>query len=90
MLGTLNGGLEARGIKLTGDAISADVMGENEIVDGMPVLTHIEVSYSLRIPHGTREVVERLLSKHQSKCPTAVSLQGKVQVSWKADIEEGP
>jgi organic hydroperoxide reductase OsmC/OhrA len=88
MLGTLNGGLEARGIKLGADAISADVVGENEMIEGMPTLTRITVNYTLRIPAGTRETVDRLLGKHQDKCPTANSLKGAVEVLWTADIQE--
>jgi len=88
MLGTLNGGLEARGIKLPGDAIVADVLGENELRDGLPVLVRITVSYRLRIPPGTRETVDRLLSRHQHKCPTAASLAGAVDVRWTAEVTE--
>ncbi|MGQ0562914.1 MAG: OsmC family protein [Gemmatimonadota bacterium] len=88
MLGTLNGGLEARGVKLSGDAITADVVGENEMRDGLPVLTRITVHYRLRIPAGTRETVDRLLAKHQSKCPTAASLAPAIEVTWTADIAE--
>lgn len=88
MLGTLSGGLEARGVKLSGHEIGADVVGENEMRAGLPVLTRVNVHYTLRIPHGTRETVERLLAKHQDKCPTAASLRGAVEVSWTADITE--
>ena len=88
MLGTLNGGLEARGVKLSGDAITAEVRGENQVRDGVPVLARITVNYKLQIPAGTRETVERLLAKHQDKCPTAQSLRGAVEVGWTADIIE--
>ena len=88
MLGTLAGGLSARGVKLSGDAIRADVVGENEMREGLPVLSRIVVHYKLRIPAGTRETVERLLAKHQEKCPTAATLQNSVQVSWTADVAE--
>lgn len=88
MLGTLNGGLEARGVSLGSDDISADVVGENEVRDGLPVLVRVTVNYRLRIPAGTRETVERLLEKHQSKCPTAATLAPAVEVSWNAEIVE--
>jgi organic hydroperoxide reductase OsmC/OhrA len=88
MLGTLNGGLEARGVRLSSEQISAEVEGVNEVVDGLIVLTRVNVHYRLRIPPGSRETVERLLSKHQDKCPTARTLRGCVQVTWTADIEE--
>jgi hypothetical protein len=88
MLGTLNGALEVRGIKLPPDAISADVRGVNEFRDKVPVLTRIEIGYHLRIPAGSRETVDRALATHQSRCPSAASLVGAVEVGWTADITE--
>jgi organic hydroperoxide reductase OsmC/OhrA len=88
MLGTLNGVLEARGILLRNDDITAEVVGINEIRDRLPVLTRIVVRYRLRIPAGSRETVERSLERHASKCPTASSLAGAVDVEWEAEITE--
>jgi uncharacterized OsmC-like protein len=90
MLGTLTGALEARGIALEPDAARADVAGINEVVDRIVMLTRIEIHYTLRIPAGTRETVERALARHQEKCPTARSLQAAVDIGWTADIEEVP
>jgi uncharacterized OsmC-like protein len=90
MLGTLNGALEAREVVLPSEAITAKVTGFNEIVDRLPVLTRIEIEYSLHIPEGTREIVDWALELHQSKCPTAATLRGAVDVSWMADVREGP
>ena len=88
MLGTLNGALEVRGVSLEADAIKATVRGVNEVRDGLPVLTRIEVTYALRIPASSREVVDHALAKHRDKCPTAASLKGAVDVEWTANIEE--
>lgn len=88
MLGTLNGALEVRGIRLEPDAIRAEAEGINEIVERLPVLTEIRIRYRLRIPAGAREKVDRALAGHQSKCPTAASLRGAVEISWEAEIEE--
>jgi len=88
MLGTLNGALEVRQVSLPGDAISATVEGVNEVMDRIPTLTELVVRYRLRIPAGTREVVDRALASHQSKCPSAQSLAGAVRISWTADITE--
>lgn len=88
MLGTLNGALEVRGISLDSDAISADVTGTNEVKDGLPVLTLVDIHYRLRIPPGSRDTVDRALGRHQDKCPTAATLRGAVEVRWTADIEE--
>ncbi|HEX2168076.1 MAG TPA: OsmC family protein [Longimicrobiales bacterium] len=88
MLGTLTGALEAREIRLGPDAIQASAAGRNEIVDGIVKLTRIDVHYTLRIPEGSREKVERALSRHREKCPTARSLSGAVAVEFTADIDE--
>jgi len=88
MLGTLNGALEVRGIKLAPEAIVARVEGVNEVRERVPVLTAIRVHYTLRIPAGSRDVVDRALATHQAKCPTAESLKGAVAVSWTADVTE--
>ena len=88
MLGTLNGALEAREVRLDPEAMMAAVTGFNEIVDRTPVLTRIEIAYRLRIPEGTRDVVDWALELHQSKCPTAATLRGAVDVTWTAEIEE--
>lgn len=88
MLGTLNGALEVRGIRLAPDAVTAQVEGVNEVRERVPVLKTIHVHYTLRIPPGSREVVDRALATHQAKCPTAESLKGAVAVSWTADVTE--
>jgi uncharacterized OsmC-like protein len=88
MLGTLNGALEVRGITLSPDAISASATGVNELVGGLVRLTEIRVHYRLTIPIGTRDPVERALSRHQEKCPTATSLAPAIAITWTADITE--
>jgi uncharacterized OsmC-like protein len=88
MLGTLNGALEVRGIKLAPNAISASATGVNELVGGLVRLTEIRIHYRLSIPAGTREAVDRALARHQEKCPTATSLAAAVAIGWTADITE--
>jgi uncharacterized OsmC-like protein len=90
MLGTLNGALEARGIILASDDITARATGTNELRDGIVMLTRIDVHYTLRIPDGTRETVDRALGRHREKCHTARSLEAAVDIEWTADIEETP
>ncbi|MBI1795837.1 MAG: OsmC family protein [Candidatus Eisenbacteria bacterium] len=88
MLGTLIGALDVRQVKLGEGALVAEAEGHHAIREGLPVLTEVRVRYRLRIPAGTRETVERALSRHQEKCPTAATLAGAVAVSWTAEIEE--
>ncbi len=88
MLGTLNGALEVRQVKLEGADIQCSAEGVNTVREGLPVLTQVRVHYRLRIPAGTRESVDRALAKHQDRCPTAATLKGAVAVSWTAEVEE--
>ena len=90
MLGTLNGALEVRGIRLAPEDISADAEGIHTLRDRMPRLDEIVVHYQLRVPADARETVDRALATHRDKCPTARSLEGAVKVSWTANIEEAP
>lgn len=87
MLGTLNGALEVRGIDLDPDSISAEVEGRHVIRDRLPVLSEVAVHYTLKVPKSAEETVRRALERHQSKCPTAATLSGAVDVSWDADIQ---
>ncbi|MDQ4079507.1 MAG: OsmC family protein [Gemmatimonadota bacterium] len=88
MLGTLNGALEVRGIKLAPDEIAATGTGVNELVDGIVRLTAIHIAYRLRVPAGSKAAVDRALARHQEKCPTAVSLAPAIAIDWTADISE--
>lgn len=77
-----------RGIALDDDAIEASAEGFNEIVDRIIVLTRIHVRYTLRLPEGSpMDKVERALDTHVSKCPTAQSLKGAVDVTWSVRME---
>ena len=65
------------------------MIGTNEIRDRLPVLVRIHVRYALRTPEGSRDVVERALSRHAVRCPTAMTLRGAVDVTWEAEVNEG-
>ena len=88
MLGTLNGALEVRQVSLAPEDISAQGEGTNEVIDKIPTLTEIRITYRLRIPAEDREIVDRALETHQTKCPTAQSLRDSVSISWEAEISE--
>ena len=77
-----------RGISLDPEDIQASAEGYHELQDRIPVLTRIHVRYRLRIPPGTRDAVDRALSRHVEKCPTANTLKGAVEMTWEARIEE--
>lgn len=88
MLGTLKAALEVRQVAIGADDVSAVAEGDNDVRDGLPVLTRIVVHYRLRIPPDSRERVDRALARHQEKCPTAESLKGAVAVTWTAEITQ--
>ncbi len=72
---------------MANDAISVEAEGVNEVVDRMVVLTKIHAHYTIRLPEGApREKVDRALSTHVAKCPTARSLEGAVEVTWTAQV----
>lgn len=77
-----------REIELNPEDITAEVEGHHEVVERIPLLRRIHLRYTLRIPSGARERVDRALERHVSKCPTAQSLKGAVEVTWEAQIEE--
>jgi organic hydroperoxide reductase OsmC/OhrA len=81
--------LEAREIRLQGDAIQAAAYGHHEVRDRVPVLVRIHMAYRLVVPVGTRATVEAALGRHVDRCPTALSLRGAVDVTWAAEILEG-
>lgn len=71
------------------DAIQATAYGYNEIRERVPVLVRIHLDYRLVTPPGSRDIVERALVRHAVRCPTAMSLQGAVAVTWAAEVREG-
>ncbi len=74
---------------MANDAISARAEGVNEIVDRIVTLTRIRIHYTLRLPpDAPRDRVDRALATHVSRCPTAQSLKGAVEISWTAEVEE--
>ena len=76
-----------RGISVPNGDISCTVAGTNEVVDRIIVLTRIDVHYSIKLPEGAdREKVDRALSSHVDKCPTAQSIRDSVAFGWTADI----
>lgn len=69
--------------------ISCTAEGTNEVVDRIIVLTRIDVHYTIRLPAGVdREKVDRALSSHVAKCPTAQSIKDSVEIGWTAELVE--
>lgn len=88
MTGTLGGALEVRGIPSYPEKLSSAVEGDIEDVDGIMKITRIRVHYSLKIPAGKKDEAQRALDVHERGCPAAMSVNGCIDVSWTADVEE--
>ena len=77
-----------RDIKSAGNLV-AQVEGDIEDVDGVMRITKVRLHYRCRIPTGTKEKVERVLTTYAEKCPAYQSVKSCIECSWDAEIEEG-
>ncbi len=88
MTGTLGRALEVRGIPSYPEKLSAAVEGDIEDVNGVMKITRIRIHYTIKLPAGKREEVQRALDVHERGCPAAMSVNGCIAVEWTADFEE--
>jgi uncharacterized OsmC-like protein len=51
-------------------------------------VSHIAVTYHLKIPAGKRPEAERALAVFETRCPVAQTLKGCVTIEHRAQIEE--
>lgn len=87
-MGTLAGALEARGIPAFPDKLWAEAEGTIAAPEGVMKVTHIRVTYHLKIPRGKRPEAERALAVFERRCPVAQTLAGCVTFEHTAQIEE--
>lgn len=70
------------------EKLSAEVEGDIEDVDGVLRITRIRLQYTIRVPAGSREKVQRALDTYAEKCPAYQSVKGCIECTWDADIQE--
>ena len=87
LIGTFGGALKARGIVASGDALTADAVGE-VVVDPDKVLRlrKITVTYHLKADESERETVERVCKVHTKYCPNARSVMGAIDVETRVEL----
>jgi uncharacterized OsmC-like protein len=88
MAGTLAGALEGRGLRSDPEKMEAIAEGRLEEIDGKLLLTHVTVTYKLKVPTGKREAAERALQHHESRCPVSESVKRGITVEFKSEIIE--
>ena len=90
LIGTFGGALKARGITASGDALTADAVGE-VVVDPDKVLRlrKITVTYHLRAPEDQRAAAERVNAHHARHCPNARSVAAAIEIVTELDFIPG-
>ncbi len=86
MVGTFGGALEARRIDASNGRLSADVIGEVEIEDGVLVIRRINVAMRLIAPEASRETVERTHSIYAMHCPLYRTLHDTIQLASSCEL----
>lgn len=81
-MGTFGGALEARGIRASRGALTADVRGEVEKEeDGVLVIRRVHVTYRLRAAEEHRGTVDRVHDIHRGKCPVYRSVHTSIDIT---------
>jgi len=76
-----------RGIQ-SAENLVAEVEGDIEDVDGVLKITNIRIRYRFKIPAGTREKADRVLSVYAEKCPAYQTVKDCIRCTWEAVMEE--
>ena len=76
-----------REIKSAENLVAA-VEGDIEEVDGVLKITKIRLHYTITVPPGSREKVDRALATYAEKCPAYQSVKQCIDCSWKAELVE--
>lgn len=88
MTGTIGGALEGRGLAAGPEHLETHTEGILEDVGGKLLLTHVTVSYRIKVPKEKRAAAERALEFHGDRCPVSESVKRGITVEWKSEIVE--
>lgn len=88
MAGTIAGALEGRGLRADPEKLEVHAEGLMEEIDGKLLLTHVEITYKIKVPKDRRDAAERALEFHEGRCPVSESVKRGITVGWKSEIEE--
>ncbi|MGQ0550533.1 MAG: OsmC family protein [Armatimonadota bacterium] len=82
------GALEARGIPSHPEKLWTEAEGTITAPEGVMKVSHIRVTYHVKIPAGKRPEAERALSVVERGCPVAQTLKGCVTLEYHSQITE--
>jgi uncharacterized OsmC-like protein len=80
LTGTLQGALEARRVPSAG--LRALVEGRVVLREGRVRLASVHARYTLPVPQGQQDAVQRALAVHERACPASRSVQPAIHVTW--------
>jgi len=89
MYGTLRGALVGRKVAFDRESFVATVEGRIVGVGKTIRIKSIHMHYELAVPVESREATERALALHPQGCPAHQSVQGAIDVTWKARVRVG-
>jgi uncharacterized OsmC-like protein len=88
MTGTVAGVLEARGVNADPERLDVAAEGRIEEIDGKMLLTHVTLTYQIKVPKDKRASVDRALEHHEDLCAVSASVRRGITIEWRAEIEE--
>ena len=88
MMGTLARVLAEKGIMTPKERYWADVEGDIESVNQVLKITQIRVKYNLKVDRGKTGETRGALSSYITRCPSAQSVIGCIDIRSDAVIEE--
>jgi uncharacterized OsmC-like protein len=87
LLGTFRRALSARGITVSDNSLTAEVIGEVEVHDDVPLLKRITVRYRLSAPPGADEsAIARAHNVHHRACAVSRSLEAAIAITTELEI----
>jgi organic hydroperoxide reductase OsmC/OhrA len=87
-MGTLATVLAGKKIRTFQDRFKATVTGDIEDVDGVLKITRIHVHYHLKLPPEKRRDAETALENYMTRCPSAQSVIGCIDISHELEMED--
>jgi len=87
-MGTLATVLAGKKIRTFRDRFKATVTGDIEDVDGVLKITRIHVHYLLKLPPEKREDARSALENYMTRCPSAQSVIGCIDIQHELEMED--
>jgi uncharacterized OsmC-like protein len=88
LIGTLGVMLTVRKVDTSGNRLTADVRGEIELEDNVPVIRRIHIVYQIAAPAEFADTIQRVHDMHAKHCPVYRSLQKSIDITTSYNLKE--